>query len=84
MLTTPEDPPVSLKELKHRNPRNTTVLRGHYRLHDDYVTIVLKREPEKSSATNNKIRNQKRRGEALRTEPSEQTFHLVGGSCYTD
>ncbi|KAK3921549.1 F-box only protein 9 [Frankliniella fusca] len=75
MLTTPEDPPVSLKELKHRNPRNSTVLRGHYRLHDDHVTIVLKREPEKGSGTNNKIRN-KRRGDALWNEPSEQTFHL--------
>lgn len=76
MLTTPEDPPVSLKELKHRNPRNSTVLRGHYRLHDDHVTIVLKRDPEKGSSTNNKIRNQKRRDNALWTEPSEQTFHL--------
>ena len=78
MLTTPDDPTVSLRELKHRHPRNSTVLHGHYRLHEDRVSMLLKREIDKPSSTNNRVRSHKRR-DALRTEPSEQTFHLV---CY--
>lgn len=74
MLTTSDDPAVSVRELKHRNPRNSTVLRGHYRLHDDRVTIFLKREPDKVTG-NNKTRNRKGR-DSLWTEPCEQTFHL--------
>lgn len=80
MLTSSDEPSVSLRELNHRHPRNSTVLRGHYRLHEDRLTMLLKRESDKSSATNNRVRNQKRK-DALWTEPSDQTFHLVCDGC---
>ncbi|XP_034250568.1 F-box only protein 9 isoform X2 [Thrips palmi] len=76
MLTTPDDPSISLKELKHRQPRNSSVLHGHFRLHDDHVIIVLKRQADKTSGNNNKNRSKKRRDSTLWSEPSEQTFHL--------
>lgn len=75
MLTTSDDPSVSLRELKYRRPRNSTVLRGHYRLHEDRVSILLKRETDKTNAANNRVRSNKRK-DAVWSEPSEQTFHL--------
>lgn len=76
MLTTPDDPSVSLKELKYRHPRNSTVLHGHFRLHDDHVTVVLKRQADKTSNNNNKNRRKKGKDATLWSEPSDQTFHL--------
>lgn len=76
MVTTPDDPSVTLKELKYRHPRNTSVLHGHYRLHDDHVIIVLKRQAEKTSNSNNS-RSKKRKDANMWSEPCEQTFHLV-------
>lgn len=79
MLTTPDDPSVSLKELKYRHPRNSSVLHGHFRLLDDHVIVVLKRQTDKTSNNINKNRSKKRRDATLWSEPSEQTFHVV--SC---
>lgn len=66
MLTTPDEPMTCLRELRTRHPRNPTVLKGHYRLHDDRVTLVLKRRQLRNNGTRKR-----------EPESPEQTFHLV-------
>ncbi|KAJ9584370.1 hypothetical protein L9F63_021281, partial [Diploptera punctata] len=74
MLTTPDDPLSSLGQLRYRIPKNTAVLSGHYRLVDDRVVLVLRRQDTTSTKTvNNRYRG--RRRETLQ-ELGEQTFHL--------
>ena len=75
MLTTPDDPVSSLGQLRYRAPKNSAVLSGHYRLIDDHVVIVLRRQDTTSTKTvNNRYRG--RRRENLQ-ELGEQTFHMV-------
>ncbi|KAI4475720.1 hypothetical protein M0802_015056 [Mischocyttarus mexicanus] len=70
MLTSTDDAQVSVNSLKNRIPRNSSVLIGHYRLCDNFVTLVLKRQDTKG---NNNTSRRKRR-EAVH-DSGEQTFH---------
>ena len=44
MLTTADDPHQSLPLLRYRNPKNSNVLVGHYRINGQTISIVLKRD----------------------------------------
>jgi F-box protein 9 len=75
MLTTPDDPLSSLGQLRFRTPKNPTVLSGHYRLHEDHVVLVLRRQDSAlKMAVNNRYRGRRREGAQ---DLGEQTFHLV-------
>ncbi|KAK2588306.1 hypothetical protein KPH14_004324 [Odynerus spinipes] len=71
MLTSTDEAQICVNSLKNRVPRNSSVLIGHYRLHDNYVTLVLKRQDTKGN--NNTYR--KKRREAVH-DSGEQTFHV--------
>ena len=75
MLTSTDDAQSCVSSLKNRNPRNTAVLVGHYRLHDNCVTLVLKRQETKSSVAVFSNRRRKR-GEVVH-DSGEQTFHVA-------
>ncbi|XP_076301269.1 F-box only protein 9 [Lasioglossum baleicum] len=67
MLTSTDEAQACVNAMKSRIPRNPSVLIGHYRLHDNFVTVVLKKQETKSVAV---TRKKKR-------EPThEQTFHI--------
>lgn len=72
MLTSADDPQNCVNSLRNRIPRNTSVLIGHYRLHNNYVTLVLKRQETKG--INFAYRRKKR--EPVH-DSGEQTFHIV-------
>jgi len=71
MLTSTEEAQSCVNSLRNRIPRNPSVLIGHFRLHDNYVTLVLKRQEIKG---NNFYRRKKR--EPVH-DSGEQTFHIV-------
>ncbi|XP_015588407.1 F-box only protein 9 isoform X2 [Cephus cinctus] len=71
MLTSAEEMQTCVNSLKNRIPRNSSVLIGHYRLHDDRVTLILKKQETKGS--NNAYR--KKRREPMH-DSGEQTFHV--------
>lgn len=71
MLTSTDEAQVSVNSLKNRIPRNSSALIGHYRLHDNYVTLVLKRQDTKG---NNNTGRKKRR--EIVHDSGEQTFHV--------
>ncbi|XP_069700146.1 F-box only protein 9 isoform X2 [Periplaneta americana] len=74
MLTTPDDPLSSLGQLRYRNPKNAAVLSGHYRLLEDRVILVLRRQDSSvKMANNNRYRGRRREGSQ---DLGEQTFHL--------
>lgn len=74
MLTTSEDPQSSLAQLKQRSSRNSAILSGHYRLIDNRVMLVLrKQDAAAKSATNNRYRARKRDVIDL----WEQTYNIV-------
>ncbi|XP_043491109.1 F-box only protein 9 [Polistes fuscatus] len=70
MLTSTDEAQTSVNSLKNRIPRNSSVLIGHYRLCDNFVTLILKRQDTKGN--NNTSR--RRRREAVH-DSGEQTFH---------
>jgi F-box protein 9 len=73
MLTTPDDPHQSLPSLRQRNPKNSNVLSGHYRINGSIITAVLKREyVSESSQITRKHKSNKSRDKAF----SSQTFHI--------
>ncbi|XP_016838278.1 F-box only protein 9 [Nasonia vitripennis] len=74
MLTSTDDAQSCVSSLKSRNPRNNTVLIGHYRLHDNCVSLVLKRQETKTSSATFSNRRRKR-GEPVH-DSGEQTFHV--------
>jgi len=71
MLTSTEEAQICVNSLRNRIPRNPSVLIGHFRLHDNYVTLVLKRQETKGI---NFYRRKKR--EPVH-DSGEQTFHIV-------
>jgi len=74
MLTTPDDPLSSLGHLRFRTTKNPAVLSGHYRLHEDHVVLVLRRQDSALKMTvNNRYRGRRREGAQ---DLGEQTFHL--------
>lgn len=76
MLTSTEDAQSCVTSLKNRNPRNPSVLVGHYRLRDNCVSLILKRQEIKSSASANFSNRRRKRNEPVH-DSGEQTFHVV-------
>uniref|UniRef100_A0A7M4Y6V3 F-box domain-containing protein n=1 Tax=Anopheles funestus TaxID=62324 RepID=A0A7M4Y6V3_ANOFN len=50
MLTTADEPQQCVVKLKPRCPTQNEILRGHYRLHDDVVIVVIQRNRPPASA----------------------------------
>ena len=71
MLTSIDEAQSCVNSLKSRTPRNPSVLIGHYRLRDNCVTLLLKKQEMKS----NNIYRRKRR--EVVHDSGEQTFHIV-------
>lgn len=67
MMTTPEEPLSCLGLLKTRHARHPAVMKGHYRLHDDHVTLVLQKQDQ---TVNSKYRSRRQ------NNTNEHTFHL--------
>jgi len=72
MLTSTDEAQSCVNSLRNRIPRNPSVLIGHYRLHDNCVTLVLKKQETKG--VNFAYRRKKR--EPVH-DSGEQTFHIV-------
>ncbi|KAL2739689.1 F-box only protein 9 [Vespula maculifrons] len=72
MLTSTDEAQTSVNCLKNRIPRNSSVLIGHYRLCDNFVTLVLKRQDTKG---NNNTCRRRRQRETVH-DSGEQTFHV--------
>jgi len=73
MLTTPDDPHQSLPSLRHRKPKNSNVLSGHYHINGSVITAVLKREyVSESGQMTRKYKSNKSRDKSF----SSQTFHI--------
>ncbi|XP_071561951.1 F-box only protein 9 isoform X1 [Temnothorax nylanderi] len=70
MLTSTDEAQSCVNSLRNRIPRNPSVLVGHFRLHDNCVTLVLKRQETKGI---NFYRRKKR--EPVH-DSGEQTFHI--------
>ncbi|EZA48079.1 F-box only protein 9 [Ooceraea biroi] len=71
MLTSTDEVQICVNSLRHRVPRNPSVLIGHYRLHDNCITLVLKKQEIKG--LNFAYRRKKR--EPVH-DSGEQTFHI--------
>ena len=70
MLTSTDEAQSCVNSLKYRTPRNPAVLIGHYRLHGNYVTLVLKKQEIKGITT-----YKRKKREAIH-DSGEQTFHI--------
>lgn len=70
MLTSTDDAKVCVGALRNRSPKGPTILVGHYRLYEDSVTLVLKRQKGKGSEQG------KNRNDDFYYS-SDQTFHMV-------
>lgn len=75
MLTSTEDAQTCVNSLKNRYPRNSSVLVGHYRLHENCVSLVLKRQETKTNTTT--FSNRRRKRAEFVHDSGEQTFHVV-------
>ncbi|GJQ84282.1 hypothetical protein Trydic_g5223 [Trypoxylus dichotomus] len=71
MLTTPDEPTQCVGLLKHRQAKGPSILKGHYRLKDNTVTMVLHRQENVKSSYR---RGQRSRDAALSS--GQTTFHL--------
>ncbi|XP_046492188.1 F-box only protein 9 isoform X1 [Neodiprion pinetum] len=71
MLTSADEAQSCVNSLKQRNPKNPSVLIGHYRLHLNCVILVLKSQETK---TNNNAYRRRRRDPIH--DSGEKTFHL--------
>ncbi|KAG7190541.1 hypothetical protein KM043_006642 [Ampulex compressa] len=71
MLTSTDEAQTCVNSLRYRAPRNPSVLIGHYRLHDNCVILVLKKQEIKGN--NNAYRRKKREPPH---DSGEQTFHI--------
>ena len=60
MLTSTEDAQSCVNSLKSRYPRNTSVLIGHFRIHDNRVNLILKRQETKCNSIVYNNRRRKR------------------------
>lgn len=71
MLTSTDEAQSCVNSLKYRTPRNPSVLIGHYRLHDNCVILILKKQEIKGVNT-----YRKKKKETMH-DSGEQTFHIV-------
>lgn len=72
MLTSTDDAQSCVNSLKSRTPRNLSVLVGHYRLHKNRVTLVLRKQETKGS--NAAV---KRKKKEVIDDSGEQHYHIV-------
>lgn len=79
MLTSTEDAQTCVTSLKSRIPRNTSTLIGHYRLHDDRVSLILKKQDTKINII---AGNNRRRNREVSHDSGEQSFHAVSETHY--
>ncbi|XP_076241096.1 F-box only protein 9 [Calliopsis andreniformis] len=70
MLTSTDEAQNCVNSLRYRTPRNSSILVGHYRLHDNYVTLVLKKQEV------NGINTYRRKKRESMHDSGEQTFHI--------
>lgn len=75
MMTTPDGPAPMVAHLRHRNAKYPAVIFGHYRVTDDHVTLVLRREDYGQRT----MANNRNRGRHNRQSPDyvEQTYNIV-------
>ncbi|XP_017777306.1 PREDICTED: F-box only protein 9 isoform X2 [Nicrophorus vespilloides] len=73
MLTTPDEPAQCVTHLKTRISKLPTILKGHYRLKDDKVTIVVQHQEVTVQSSFKRGRN--RRNDVM-FEGGDKTFHL--------
>lgn len=71
MLTSTDEAQNCVNLLKYRTPRNPSILIGHYRLHENCVSLMLKKQEVKGIT--NTYRRKKR--EPVH-DSGEQTFHI--------
>lgn len=76
MLTSTDEVQSCVNSMRSRVPRNSSVLIGDYLLHDNYVTLVLKKQ--ESKGVNFNYRRQKKREPVH--DSGEQTFHIVSNN----
>lgn len=74
MMTTPEEPVLSLSKLRHRSAKHQAILSGHYRLHGDTVSAILKRT-KISDGPISTLRARRVR-QIQSQDLGEQTFHV--------
>lgn len=74
MLTSTDDAQSCVSSLRSRNPRNTSVLIGHYRLHENCVSLVLRKQETKNTTS---FSNRRRKRPEVVHDSGEQTFHVV-------
>ena len=73
MLTTADHPKQCVGQLIYRTVKDPSVHKGHYRLKDDVVTIIIKREAKKH------IHRKSRRNEPQNDSIDKKIFQIV--SC---
>uniref|UniRef100_A0A182R9C0 F-box domain-containing protein n=1 Tax=Anopheles funestus TaxID=62324 RepID=A0A182R9C0_ANOFN len=71
MLTTADEPQQCVVKLKPRCPTQNEILRGHYRLHDDVVIVVIQRNRPPASA---QMQRPGRKVRDIEPEYGQQTF----------
>ncbi|XP_015430190.1 PREDICTED: F-box only protein 9 [Dufourea novaeangliae] len=71
MLTSTDEAQSCVNSLRSRVPQNPSVLVGHYRLHDNCVTLILKKQEAKGTTT----AYRRKRREPIHNS-REQTFHI--------
>lgn len=77
MLTTPDEPAVTVKKLKTRQPRKKEIMRGFYRLNHDVVTIMMNRKVSLDVPNISEKRGGGGgRGPVVPAIAYEQTFHI--------
>uniref|UniRef100_A0A182PEW6 F-box domain-containing protein n=1 Tax=Anopheles epiroticus TaxID=199890 RepID=A0A182PEW6_9DIPT len=72
MLTTADEPQQCVVRLKQRFPTQNEILRGHYRLHDDVVIVVIQRN--RPSAAAGQMQRPGRKARDIEPEYGQQTF----------
>ncbi|CAG2177576.1 unnamed protein product [Oppiella nova] len=72
MLTTADDPHQSLPSLRHRKPKNSNVLSGHYRINGQTISIVIKRDYISDGSQTARKYKHKNRDQSVST----QTFNI--------
>lgn len=73
MLTTADEPAQCVPQLKHRTPKHSNILAGHYRQRDNVITVIIqKHEPAKEKG----FRLKKRR-DSIQVDNSSYIFQMV-------
>ncbi|XP_011495663.1 PREDICTED: F-box only protein 9 [Ceratosolen solmsi marchali] len=76
MLTSTDEPQNCVNSLKFRDPRNNSILIGHYRLRDNCVSLVLKRQEINKMNSTSEMSSRRRKHLEPVHDSGEQTFHV--------